>query len=253
MAERRFIDPVQAEEASTFVLEQLSANDWARLKKYSGAAKPETFVYSVTANLVEEYSRKVNGRVRPPAWLRRQGELWITIWRQVCLERDEPQRVIDRNCLTETTESGVITNIITAIKAKLPWCGVSNMSIPMEFQTAEGDILRQDDLANPSPDIEQSLQQDELEATLAWVAGVLDQDENQGLSSPVRLDLEADERLLLKLHYQQGLKFTAIAEIMSVPKYQPARQIKKVLEKISAALHEAGVSPELLSEMGALE
>ena len=247
-ARRRFIEPVTAEEACSFVLDKLSEDDWARCKTFKGQAKPGTFLYSLSARLFEEFSRQRYGRARPPAWLQQQGDFWVRLWKSICLERHSPDSVIDKLCRNGRYDAGIVRNIIRTIKARLPWCGVSNLPVPAEFTSPDGEELSLLDAGSAGDSLEDALARNHLQETLATLAALLNDtdaftDIEPDAIQRARQSLTLDEEslLMLRLHFQEGLGFSAIARALGVPNHQPGRQIKKSLGDIHSALEHAGL------------
>lgn len=250
-ASRRFPDPATAEEAVTWVLERLSADDWARCRRYSGRAQPTTWLYSLSANLLEEFSRARFGRVRPPQWLVDQGTLWLELWQQLCLDRRPVPHVIDTLSREGEREPDLLMNIVRTIKARLPWCGASHLPIPLEHQGAEGESFSLLDTLAGHAAPEQALAGESLEAILATVAALLDEDPAAAAQLPAdgprlrtlreRLRLDDEELLLLRMRFRDGLSFSAIARALGVPIHRPGRQMKLILERMHAAMTEAGI------------
>ena len=251
MAARRFVDEVTAEESVTFVIEKLSDDDWARCQQFAGNSKPETWLFSVSSNLLEEFSRRRYGRARPPEWLRQEGDLWVQIWRWLCLERLFPESICDRLCDDGTREAPLIRNIMRAIKARLPWCGVSTLPIPVEYQADDGSTLNLADTVAPVPAPLESMEKDAKEELLASLSALAQMSTPDALHDPAlltllkkKLALETDELLLLKLHFQEGLSGLAIARLLGVPNHQPGRQIRKLLAKIRTVFEQEGIDFE---------
>ena len=245
---RRFVEPVTAEEACSFVLDKLSEDNWARCNTFKGQAKPGTFLYSLSARLFEEFSRQRYGRARPPVWLQQQGDFWVRLWKNICLERNSHESVIDKLCRNGRFDAGIVTNIIRTIKVRLPWCGVSHLPIPTEYLSDEGEEWSLLDAGSSGDSLEDALARHHLSETLATLAALLDdtrafddtepeaiQQARQGLS------LDDESLLMLRLHFQEGLSFSAIARALGVPNHQPGRQIKRSLGEIHRALEQAGM------------
>ncbi len=243
---RRFIEPVTAEEACSFVLDKLSDSDWARCKTYKGQAKPGTFLYSLAARLFEEFSRQRYGRARPPVWLQQQGDFWVRLWKSICLERHSTDSVVDRLCHNGRYDAGIVKNIIRTIKARLPWCGVSNLPVPAEYLSVDGEELSLLDANSAGDSLEDALAQNHLSETLATLAALLDDtiddiDNEVVQRARAALSLDDESLLMLKLHFQEGLSYSAIARALGVPNHQPGRQIKRSLVTIQSALEQAGM------------
>jgi len=247
-AAKKIIGDIAAkDEAVTYVIEKLSENDWQRCKVHNGDSSPSSFLYLISSNLIVEYTRKKFGRIRPPEWLKREGPFWVTLWQEVCMNRLLEQTVIDRHCSNSSgsgREPFTVKNIIRTIKAKLPWCGVSNMPESMDDEAnadknyqAEGGTIS-DELRRES--FEEFLQLAQL--MLADEPSEIEQDENQkAISGKIcalveSLDMTNEEQLMLRMHYVDGLSHSAIARALCVAKHIPVRQNKKVLQRLQEAL-----------------
>lgn len=255
---RRFIEPITADEACSFVLDKLSEDNWARCNTFKGQAKPGTFLYSLSARLFEEFSRQRYGRARPPVWLQQQGDFWVRLWKSICLERHSPDSVIEQLCRNGRYDTGIVKNIIRTIKARLPWCGVSNLPVPTEFLSEDGEELSLLDANSAGDSLEDALARNHLRETLATLAALLeDPDALSDIEAETvqrtrqAITLSDESLLMLRLHFQEGLSFSAIARALGVPNHQPGRQIKHSLNEIHTALEQAGM--HLRSAADALE
>lgn len=127
IADNRLFDQSMSLEAQNYVLEKLAEDDWRRCREFKGRSSPLTYIHVLSSRLVEEFVRRKFGRPRPPAWLQQQGELWVNLWRQICLERQTPEVVIEQLVATTGRTAAKLLDVIRTIKARLPWCGESNM------------------------------------------------------------------------------------------------------------------------------
>ena len=87
LARRRFVEESLGEEAALYVMNLLDKDDWQIMRGYRGRARLTTYFSAVVYNLLEDFSRKKFGRVRPPSWLRKLGGIWLLLYRFMCLER----------------------------------------------------------------------------------------------------------------------------------------------------------------------
>jgi RNA polymerase sigma factor (sigma-70 family) len=271
LAAKRFGAGGLAEEASSYVIEQLSNNNWANLASFKGQCKPETYLHTVTNNYLEEFSRKRFGRPRPPEWLKRQGELWVQVWKLVCLERQMIQSVIDHLSCKTLREPAMIKHVISTIKARIPWCGESNREIMLEPQDGHSDedfdpAERIAHEQTPGDDILQT----QFTNTLLMIASIFnenpteeffDETNTQRASAMAstsierlqtlreRLNLTDEERILLRMVYQDGLKKTAVAKSLGMQEHLPGRILKRVLARISDALQEVGIDIDEIREI----
>ena len=271
LAAKRFGAGGLAEEAGSYVIEQLSNDNWASLASFKGQCKPETYLHTVTNNYLEEFSRKRFGRPRPPEWLKRQGELWVQVWKLVCLERQMIQSVVDLLSGKTLREPGLIKQVITTIKARIPWCGESNREIMLDPQDshADEDFDPGERLAHeqtPGDEISQT----RFTNTLLMVASLFNDHPTEQLFNETntqrantmastsidkletlreRLNLTDEERILLRMVYQDGLKKTAVAKSLGMQEHLPGRILKRVLTRIGEALQEVGIDMDEIREL----
>jgi len=123
LAERRFSSYVLADEAATYVLERLSENNWQICAQFKGNSQPKTYLHTLIVNLLEEFSRKRFGRPRPPAWLKRQGQLWVNLWKELCLERQSLPELVHRYEQSGLYQGAWVRQVGKVIKARIPRCG----------------------------------------------------------------------------------------------------------------------------------
>lgn len=244
LAIRRFGDETIADESVTYTIQALSEEDWARCKKFTGKSKPETYLYSIASNLIEEFSRKKFGRQRPPEWLKREGELWITLWRQICLERLHIATVIDRHCATQLREPGRIAQIVSVIKGRIPWCGVKDAPTSLDQTLTSDSETTFLDTIDSEPSLEANIEQACLTEALHLIASLLHGEEEWQPHIPFEkwqgvrdaLSLSDEDALMLRMHFCDGLSFSAIARHLGVANHVPGRQTKKLLEHIASVL-----------------
>lgn len=237
---RTFRDETEAEQALNHVLEKLSDNNWEKFSDYRGKSAPETFAHTVSSRLIVDYHRKMYGRLRPPVWLKNNGDLWVSIWKALCLDRELPQTIVDRYSAGRRNPE-TVHNAIRVIKAKLPWCGVSDRPV----QENEAAL---DNHVGTGNDTEENTQAGLIFASLFL------EDTGDGLNEVVEdiqlnamkkvvsaINLTPEERLILRLYYCEGKSGSAIASALGIPKHQPVRLINKVLDQARFQLLEAGI------------
>ena len=94
LAGRRFPGSALAEEAALFVLNRLAADDWRRLRAFTGESTLATYIAALSFRLLEDFARARFGRSTPPLWVRRLGGIWLTLFRLLCLERFTPDEAV---------------------------------------------------------------------------------------------------------------------------------------------------------------
>jgi len=262
-ARKRFGDEIIADEAMNFALKRLSDNDWQRLRAYKQRSKPGTFLLVVFNNQLEDFARKKFGYPRPPAWVERLGEHWKTIWRRLCLEREEKQSLlIVYEHLKAQTE-----DIIRTIKARISDCGKHSSITSVggsrhdsdrdEHYSQQEAALNDVDNEDNAVSIERELDIQQAEDILAALCNVLDfqadkvalemhankmVDAVEQLSQSIQLSEQ--QNLLLKLVYQQGYSISAAARLLELPDHQVRRSLKNAEQNIFEVLAELGLGLE---------
>lgn len=261
LAKKRFNEGVLAEEAVTHVLEGLSANDWGRCKAFKGNARPTTYLYSLASNLIEEFARQRFGRPRPPTWLQEQGELWVQMWKLLCLERQLLPSILDRLCANGAREASFLENVARTIKARMPNCGLS----AMDHQLTE-DISMISDAQQSAADPDESEFAHEnaeitevvimLRSVLAEPASATDFSAETRASArdyvveraaqlrrlKEELTLTDEENVLLRMIFVDGFSKSAASKAMGMPSHQAGRIANAALARIGAAMRNCGLS-----------
>lgn len=251
MALKRFGRQVIADEAVNHVLERLSADNWAALDGYGGKSRPMSYLNVVAANFLEEFARSKFGRPRPPVWLKRNGHLWVSIWRQVCLERQLTGQVIF-NRTSDDCSRAYIEDIIRVIKARMPWCGVKHREIPADYlDTGEPD-------AEPQPEGDAPGEDNPLEELLLVIRLLIDPDagirgeagvsagEIRDLVSRLRESaaLSDQELLILRMVFIERIKQGVVAANFGLKPYQLSKQLKALMGRLRAGLEASGFNRE---------
>lgn len=248
MAARRFVQPVLAEEACTAMLEALSDNDWGALKSFSGNSAPATFAYAVAARAMEDFARRKFGRPRPPQWLQAMGQAWVRLWRMLCLERQWPETIQTR--LAGEFQDGLISDAMREIKQRIPRCGEPGFSESCVTELGL-DTLPEDRGAS----LDASFQEAQRHQALALMGMLLNRqpgeaipqacpsNEDTALATLVAsLSLSADDRLLLALHYEDGLASRRIAELTGSSPATVQRRLQGLRQRLLKALEDMGMT-----------
>lgn len=267
LAERRFGAGGLAEEASSYVLEALSADNWSRCQQFKGNSRPETYIYTLANNALEEFSRRRFGRMRPPEWLKREGPTWVELWKRLCMERQLDDTVLD-SFSASGRELAIVREMVRTIKARMPWCGSSAQEIPVIYydnhqdeEVSAADNLAWDDdaaerarqssyeilvlalsylLDTPQNSSERAALEQNAEDKIAQLAPVFDQ-----LSATIALSDE--ERLVLSMVYRDGMKKNQVAAALGLHVHQPGRILTRVFDRIASAFSASGFNLDVLS------
>jgi DNA-directed RNA polymerase specialized sigma24 family protein len=260
LAQQRFNPGVLAEEAATYVIERLADNSWQRCAHFKGKSQVKTFLHSLIVNLLEEFSRTRFGRPRPPAWLQRQGEIWIKIWKQLCLERQTLPELLQRYEQTDLYQSGWIKQVASVIKARIPNCGeyrfeaqtvddiasvadsaineqtskstadhLSNYKFELQAETEVFLVLRAVLQEQPTSEI---FSEDKAKALNIQIGNQCDR------LNELReaLVLSDEEIVVLRMVYADGLSKTAVSRVLGLPSHQAGMIANKALRRIRSAI-----------------
>jgi len=267
LALKRFADQTLAEEATEYVVSRMSMDNWQLLEGFNGRSKPETYLYTVIHSQFEEFSRKRFGRPRPPLWLNRQGELWVRIWKEICLERQLDISVIERLSQIKTHSMAFLKEIVRTIRARIPCCGesrrqeqaVSNPEESLQHAMQGGDAMNDNGLSdNTTLEPDRQLQWVCYQEFLKTLNLLL-----QGETLPVsaaketgqqealvqfqkKCKLNAEEALLLRMIFQDGIKKKVAAKSLGIKPYELTRTINQTLERIRNSIREANLEIELI-------
>jgi len=244
LARRRFADDTLAEEAALWVLDQFEADGWRALTQYRGGASLKSYFSSIVYNRLEDFSRKRFGRVRPPLWLRKLGGIWLHLYRLLCLERfsynDAIHRAADRFSQFGADQ---LESAADRILGEITDCG------RLQVQAVELDeaALKTDAESAPS-----TLEEKERELFLAGVyqmvvGGMADNDKMRALGrlSECRIELTAEERLLLKLCHRDGYSVTDAGRKIGLNRFQVHGKMRRLYRRIRETFERAGCRDEI--------
>jgi DNA-directed RNA polymerase specialized sigma24 family protein len=269
LADKRFGSGSLAEEASTHVIEYLSANDWEKCQSYQGKSQPKTFLFTLSHNALEEFSRKRFGRPRPPTWLQELGELWIKLWRSLCLERQPLPTLIDRYSQKEFREPDSVAQAARVIKARIPTCGQSSRDSELSDdidRLSDATQAEQADACSETPDFENPFYaellmmvkavcnsstgtQDFSQEAAGKYDGIAAQQQSRFDALRAALKLNDQEKIMLRMIYVEGLSKSATSKAMGLPAHQAGRLVNDALERISQAIKHCGVELDGLLEL----
>jgi len=269
LASRRFGEGGLAEEAATYAIEYLSLDNWQRCQGFKGNSQPKTFLVTLTSNAIEEFSRKRFGRPRPPTWLQDLGEMWVKLWRSLCLERQPLAALLDRFTARGFREPEEIQQAAKVIKARIPTCGQSARDDQgVEDIDALSDMVQaqDDDCCGEQPEFDNPFEAELISMLRAIIdpnprtsdfrdSSARDIDQLAGgqkdLLSQLReaLDLSDQEKIMLRMIYVEGLSKSATSKALGLPTHQAGRVVNDTLERIGLALQQCGLDLDTLLDI----
>jgi len=212
----------EAEELRSWALFKLVENDYRILASWEGRSSFSTFLTVVLVNLMRDYRNHVWGRWKPSAAARRRGPEAVLLER-LCV-RDGLS--VDEAIARMRAEHGV-----SLPQAELDRMAASLRRRPERQWVGEEELLRtpvDGQVENRIEDGERALTENQLRERLA----------------PLLQSLPAEDRLLLKLHYWDGLSMAAISPVLGRPQRELYSVRDKCLKKLRRNLEEAGLSPD---------
>ncbi|EGB16117.1 hypothetical protein DND132_2914 [Pseudodesulfovibrio mercurii] len=258
LSRRRFSDENLADEALLYVSGELERDDWKRLRSFEGRSSFGSYLLHVAARLLEDFSRKKFGRVRPNKWVLERGGIWLTLFRMLCLERQDGERVAD--VLAAGAPGGrsrdFVRRAVVDIRVHVPDCGRS--TLPLAADGVSVDDLPGDGQAagtgNPAADLS-GRQRESVLASLSWMVGDELAPENGAatrLADKVAdagrtLRLDAEDRLFLKMIYREGMNVSAAGRMLEWSASRSHSRLKSLLRELREAFDGAGIGEEIFA------
>jgi RNA polymerase sigma factor (sigma-70 family) len=249
LSRRRFGETSLAEEAVLAAIDSLSNDDWQRIKEYKNKAKFKSYLSVVVLRLFEDFSRKRFGRARPPLWITQLGGIWQKLFVALCLERLGLVFAVE----TVHQQQPKITkeNIEDAayiLLGKIPQCGSSNAETHFdEITESEFVVSENEDSENLSYETKESTEL--LENLFHAICGEEKSFDFTRMSSQyenVNLSLSSEERLLLKLHFQEGLNVTAAGKMLGLTRFQVHGKMKRLMVRLRDEFERVGLAEEIV-------
>jgi RNA polymerase sigma factor (sigma-70 family) len=222
LSRRSGLPGYEAEEFRSWALFKLVEDDSRVLASWEGRSSFSTFLTVVLVNLMRDYRIHLWGKWRPSAAARRQGREAILLER-LCSR--------DGLSLDEAIERLRTEHAVTLSRSELERIAASLNRRPERRKISD------EELNHVPVDGQVEVRIEEAERSRT-------EDELRVLLTPLLHALPAEDRLLLKLHYWEGLTMAAIAPILGRPQRELYSVRDKCLKKIRRTLEEAGMSPE---------
>ena len=245
LSQKRFGDRPLAEEAALAVMERLLENDGKRVRSYEGKAPFAAYIGAISWRLLEDFSRKKFGRRRPPLWIRNLGGIWLKLYRLLCLERvdiTEAVEIIDQAQTRTATKD--IDTAAWRIRQEVVDCG-SHQGLEVGEEFVDG--------ANPSgPDQVHQVEKEQTEGLFRLLFSVLTDsgdelvEDNLDRLCEVSIELKPEEKLMLKLVYQDEVGVGRAAKMLGYNRDQMNGRLRRLLIRIREHFEQAGLSRELL-------
>ncbi|MCH8544425.1 MAG: hypothetical protein LAT61_12710 [Alcanivorax sp.] len=257
------IDSDEIEGAILYVIEELARDDWAKCRKFQGKSKPETWLYSLTVNIIREYRQKhISGKKRPPVWIQEQtAPIWERVWRLLMVNMHRPTEIIHELTTGDAHTESEVREVIRTIQQRQYQSSLrrrDNASAApaterIQLLYASNHEASEHSLENLADDHEDDWRQRGYEELLLWLDGCLGGtgraetltaalDPDALAQASQALSLGDDALLILRLHFVENQSWQQIARTLNLPGHQPARIAQRACRDIGSALASAGIS-----------
>ncbi len=201
---------------------RLIENDYAILRKYEGRCSLRTYLAAVLANQLFDFRRHRWGTWRPSAKARQQGAAAEALDRLIHRDRIPLEEAIERLASSGRFPEG--RDALRRLAESLP---------PHYPRVVQGDDGLQDLAAAPCADADRELQTRERAATARSVQAAL---------AGAMEELAEEDRLVLRLRFQDGVKVPRIAHVLGLDAKALYRRCDRLLETLREILERRGVS-----------
>jgi len=223
LCRRNGIMGADAEDFASDVKLKLLQDDYAVLRKYRGASSTLTFLTVVIANLFRDYRTKAWGKWRPSAEAKRRGQTAVLL--ETAIYRDGQS--FEDACGTILQNGRV--NITRAELRKLL------NELPPRAPRRRGEDLNGIDDLPASSSADGAVLDDERDARLRAA--------NEAVNRAVAR-LDPDDRVIIRMRYFEGFTIAEIARGLHIEQKSLYPRLKRLLERLSAALASEGIGAE---------
>jgi RNA polymerase sigma factor (sigma-70 family) len=217
----------EAEEFHSWALFKLVDNDYRILASWQGRSSLSTFLTVVLVNLMRDYRIHVWGKWRPSAAALRQGP------DAVLLER---LWVRDGLPLDEAIERMRSEHAVSLSPSEIEQIAASLRRSPERRRVSDEELRR----IPIDGQVESRITDGERART---------EEQLRELLTPLLKSLPADDRLLLKLHYWDGLSMVEISRLLGRPQRKLYAVRNRCLRKLRRHLEEGGLSQDQVREL----
>jgi len=260
LVRKRFTDGSTADEAFVYVMEHLEKDDWRRIREYRGNASFPTFLSKVVSNLISDFSDHKYGKFHIPVWIKNMGSMWEEAYKRLGRERMSKKDVeYSMTIGKEERDPEAVREAIEVILSKIPDCGGYKK---IKLLTTDPDNLINSEPVHGESQNSSSLKiqtvlnyvslQEELFPFLtnADQTGKTESPKNNKLKLSVssfreKLKLSAEDRIFLKMIYQDGYSVKSAGEKLNFSSSWVHKRHKQLLKRIAKALKKAGLEQEL--------
>ncbi len=236
LARRRFpADPTLAEEAFNAVLDALSRDNWSRLGRFDGRGSAEGYLIRTFSHALEDFARQRFGRPRPPVAIARRGGVWLRIYQELIVERGLEPAIADRLAADTDWPAVDIATAIREVKALCPATPSSGAWIvPLQDDLDPTAVLEA--TIDPPSEPDRQLRRSLHERVLYGLSRLLSHANSGTHGDAGWMELDAEDRVLVRLLYAEGLSLAAGARLLGRPEHEVRRRHQRLLRTLRQQL-----------------
>ncbi len=260
LVRKRFPDSSAADEAFVYVIEHLEKDNWHRIREYRANASFPTFLTKVVSNLIYDFSDHKYGKFHIPVWIKNMGSMWEEAYKRLGRERMSKKDVeYSMTIGKEGRDPEAVRDAIEVILARIPDCGgykkIKLLTTDPE-NLINSEPIHGEGQNTPSVKVQTVLNYVSLQEEL--FPFLTNTDQSHKTESPKssklklcvssfreKLKLSAEDRLFLKMIYQDGYSVKSAGEKLNFSNSWIHKRHKQLLKRIEKALRKAGLEQEL--------
>jgi RNA polymerase sigma factor (sigma-70 family) len=219
----------EAEDFHSFALLKLIEDDYARLRSFQGRSRLRTFLTVVLHRLFLDYRVQKWGKWRPTAEVRELGKTAIELDRLLSRDGQTLENAVE---ILYTRSRGSLTRReLVALANRLP-----------QRQRQRQEQLENLDLIPTDGGVEECIRNRDLERASKRIGSAL---------VKALRDVPAEDRLILKMRYEDGLKVREIAAALGLETRSLFTRFEQCHRRLRAALEGLGITwSDVLSILG---
>jgi RNA polymerase sigma factor (sigma-70 family) len=202
---------------------KLIEDDYRKVRAFQGKSSFTTYLYTVINHILLDYMRSKKGRWRPTERAKQLGEIAVMLEELVYRDERPLQEAI---CiLTKNHQVSLTDTELQALYEQLPTHDAKSVE-----DVSEESLLH---IASQDSRPDEELENKKLASTLSKTAEVI---------SAAKASLSAEDRLILKMHYENGVAISKIARILIKERSAVERRIQRILADFKERTLAAGIN-----------
>jgi RNA polymerase sigma factor (sigma-70 family) len=221
VARREGLSPPDADDLAATVRLVLLENDYAVLRGFEGRCSLATYVASIAHRLAADARIHAGGRWRPSAEAKRAGEGAVLLESLVVRDHKSVEEALP---LVQKIDPAMTRESAEALLKRLPVRGVRARLVALDERVPEQEV--------DSETVEERVLAHDRNTAAATASTVV----RDALSQ-----LSADDRVLLRLRFGNGMRVSAIARAWQCEQQLLYRRIETIVRRLRRQLTDAGI------------